>query len=413
MSQAECSDGSTNTAAGSRRHVRLLVRVACLAVALLCLLPLSDKAALLALVPSLSSFVAVCSILATRTIQPLLCLGLVAGLVALFKQRWFCRWVCPMGLCLDGASSLGRRLKCRPAQAMSVGQWVCALTLGGTIAGLPLFLWLDPLALFSSVLMLPEHNLLISAIPWLVVGSVLVISLLRPHLWCRGLCPLGAFQDLLFMMSRSVRTTLRPANETTHRSPWAQPMARRTLLGLLTGAGAAGILRASGRKAPAPLRPPGAVDERTIRGLCTRCGNCIRSCPYDVVRHHTGQQDWASLLTPVLNFDQDYCREDCTRCTQVCPSGALTKVDLDAKAHVRIGLAQVDMKLCLLGEDRECSACMRWCPYDAIRYVFSEVEYTLVPTIDPDKCNGCGACQVACPTNPQKAIQVIRSVHVS
>ena len=59
-------------------------------------------------------------------------------------------------------------------------------------------------------------------------------------------------------------------------------------------------------------------------------------------------------------------------------------------------MAQVDMNLCLLGEDRECSACMRWCPYNAIRYVFSEAEYILVPVIDAGKCNGCGACDRVC-----------------
>jgi NAD-dependent dihydropyrimidine dehydrogenase PreA subunit len=81
-------------------------------------------------------------------------------------------------------------------------------------------------------------------------------------------------------------------------------------------------------------------------------------------------------------------------------------VDLDNKPDIQIGLAKVDMNLCLLGEDNECSACMRWCPYNAIRYVFIEAEYTLVPVIDTEKCNGCGACEIACPTNPRKAIRV-------
>jgi ferredoxin len=33
--------------------------------------------------------------------------------------------------------------------------------------------------------------------------------------------------------------------------------------------------------------------------------------------------------------------------------------------------------------------------------------YTLTPQIDPNRCNGCGACEAACPTSPQKAIVVL------
>jgi MinD superfamily P-loop ATPase len=65
------------------------------------------------------------------------------------------------------------------------------------------------------------------------------------------------------------------------------------------------------------------------------------------------------------------------------------------------------MNVCLLGDERECAECKRWCPYGAIRYVFSEAEYTLIPTIEREKCNGCGACEAYCPTQPKKAIQLI------
>jgi len=281
------------------------------------------------------------------------------------------------------------------------------LTLGGAILGFPLFLWCDPLALFASAFLLTDrHQLLAGAVSFLIVALLLVMSLLRPQIWCRGLCPLGAFQDLLAIISRSVRSSLRPTTGSSGKGRSGHPVARRTILGLLAGAASAGILRLAGRETSRPLRPPGALEELSFKGLCTRCGNCIRSCPYGIISRDTEPHSLSGILTPILTFDKDYCREDCTRCTQVCPSGALTDVALKDKPDVHIGLPRVDMNLCLLGEDRECSACMRFCPYDAIRYVFSEASYTLVPVIDAGKCNGCGACETACPTAPRKAIRV-------
>ena len=414
MSNKELPDESVINPTGIRNHFRLLVRLVCLIGALLCLLPIRDNYALLAIVPALSSFVAVTSILTARTIQPILGLGLVTGFVALFRHRWFCRWACPMGLCLDGASCIGRRLKRKPYQAMSIGRWLFALTLGGAILGCPLFLWCDPLALFSGVFLLTkQHPPLAGAVSFLLVTLLLIFSLLWPHIWCRGLCPLGAFQDLLSIMSRSVRSVLRSTTNLPSCDHSGHPVARRTVLGLLVGVTSASILRFTGKESSRPLRPPGAVDELTFKGLCTRCGNCIRSCPHDIIRRDTEHHGFIGILTPVLTFDNNYCREDCNRCTLVCPSGALVGVDLDNKQDIQIGMAQVDMNLCLLGEDHECSACMRWCPYNAISYVFSEAEYMLVPVIDAGKCNGCGACEVACPTSPRKAIRVLSNAKLS
>jgi Pyruvate/2-oxoacid:ferredoxin oxidoreductase delta subunit len=68
----------------------------------------------------------------------------------------------------------------------------------------------------------------------------------------------------------------------------------------------------------------------------------------------------------------------------------------------------VNAELCLLSDDRECSACRNHCPYEAIRYVFSEKDYMLTVVIDAARCPGCGACQVVCPASPEKAIVVGR-----
>lgn len=407
MSNAGLRTDLTVASAGIRKHRRLLVRCTCLIAAVLCLLPASPNHWLVQYVPAMSTFVAVSSLLATRTFRAIMVLGLITGLVGILRHRWFCRWACPVGLCMDGASHLGRRLKRRPSQGIQFGRWLVALTLGGAILGYPLFLWLDPLALFAGILLATKYTMVsFSWVSILFFGVLLIASLLRPNLWCGRVCPLGALQDLISALFRYGLSLLSPKTKKTNTE---YQMARRTALGLVVGAGCAAAARQMGCKRTPPLRPPGAVEERTFVGLCTRCGNCIRVCPHQIIERDLGEKGWTGILTPVLSFENDYCREDCTRCTEVCPAGALVRVLPDEKPNIRIGLPSVDMDLCLLSEDRECSACMRWCPYDAIRYVFSEASYSLTPIIDPGRCNGCGACQAACPTKPVKAIRVVAS----
>jgi ferredoxin-type protein NapF len=177
-------------------------------------------------------------------------------------------------------------------------------------------------------------------------------------------------------------------------------------LGTAVGLAWAAAARKLHAKAPRCLRPPGALQETQFVGLCVRCGNCARACPTNIIEPDLGEHGIAGLLAPVVGFRDDYCREDCTRCTDVCPSGALVPLAVDDKLTAPIGRPRVDMNVCLLGDDRECAACRNNCPYSAIVYVFSEVEYTLTPQIDLNKCPGCGACELACPTTPGKAIVI-------
>ena len=201
-----------------------------------------------------------------------------------------------------------------------------------------------------------------------------------------------------------------------HGARWRDPEAkkrsplggirRRTVLGAIFGVVWASATLKARKGVAAPLRPPGAVPEDRFTGLCIRCGNCSRACPTNIISHQLGSQDIAGLLTPQVSFHADYCLETCNLCTEVCPSGALQPIPLDLKVHVPLGTPFVDMDLCLLGDDRECSHCRNYCPYEAISLQFSEELYTLTPIVNLDRCPGCGACQVACPTRPQRAIVV-------
>jgi len=289
-----------------------------------------------------------------------------------------------------------------------LGRWIVWLTIGGALIGYPLLIWLDPLAIFANFpFLFPPNSQFGMWLPATGFLAIVVLSIIWPQTWCNKLCPLGAFQDLLFSARISLHSIITRNNESKNKRILNLPISRRTVFGITAGVAVAYVTRTVGAKNSHPLRPPGALDESRFAGVCTRCGNCLRVCPSGIIERDIGQNGLSNLFTPVLSFDNDYCREDCTSCTEVCPSGALSRLSLKEKTGIQIGLPRVDMNVCLLGDDRECSMCKRWCPYDAIRYVFSETQYTLVPKIDPEKCNGCGACEAACPTEPHRAIVVL------
>jgi ferredoxin len=156
-----------------------------------------------------------------------------------------------------------------------------------------------------------------------------------------------------------------------------------------------------------PLRPPGSLGEDQFRAVCIRCGNCARACPGKILEPDFGASGLAGLLTPVVRFDEDYCREDCRLCGQVCPSGAIARLSLAEKRRQIIGPARVDDDLCWLVSGRECTACIQRCPYAAITLHSADGGFTTEPRVDLAKCTGCGACEVVCPVRPQRAIRVV------
>lgn len=395
-----------------RRILRLLGRLTALTLAVLLLLDVLPWDSAPVVVPAASPWVAVCSAIALRSVTWVVFLGVPVLLLSFWRRRWFCRYACPVGLLTEqaGRPMVWTRGACR--RLPHVGRWAALIGIAGACVGYPLLLWLDPLAILGGFFSVWRQPLsLATLLPAIGLPIVLVLSFLLPGAWCLRVCPLGALQELLAWRGRPRLVFHRhtPLAETTPEVTATRPgFPRRSILALGVGTVWATVTLRSLREAKAKgMRPPGAVDERSFSGLCVRCGNCMRTCPAGILHPDMGEHGMASLLTPVVRFTDDYCREGCNRCTQVCPSGAIARLTLDEKRQARMGVAQVDMDVCVLLDDRECQICKNHCPYEAIRIVWSDESYSNRPVVDPEKCPGCGACEVACITTPQKAIRVV------
>ena len=163
-----------------------------------------------------------------------------------------------------------------------------------------------------------------------------------------------------------------------------------------------------------PLVPAGSISVDNFITRCTACGLCISKCPENVLRPSTSM---VSLLQPTMSFERGWCRPDCTICSEVCPTGAITRITPEQKTSIRIGHAVWMKDFCLpFREGTDCGNCARHCPTAAIKMVrVCDLELSdkgsgnpmrRVPLIDENRCIGCGACEHYCPSEPMAAIYI-------
>ena len=156
-----------------------------------------------------------------------------------------------------------------------------------------------------------------------------------------------------------------------------------------------------------PLTPPGSLSAQNMALRCTGCQLCVSGCPNDVLRPST---DLMHLMQPIMSYEHGYCRPECTRCSEVCPAGAIKPIDREEKASIQIGHAVWVKKNCVpLTDNVECGNCARHCPTGAIEMVpldENDEESPYIPAINENACIGCGACEYVCPARPFSAIYV-------
>lgn len=139
---------------------------------------------------------------------------------------------------------------------------------------------------------------------------------------------------------------------------------------------------------PAAIRPPWS-SAQSIADHCTRCGDCIATCPKRIL---VSDRDGA----PAVDFGGNGCTF-CGGCADSCRAPVF-----DRALSPPWTLAVMISDQCLPRHGILCDSCRDACGDGAIRFARAAGR-TPVPAIDLDRCTGCGQCVSVC---PQSAISL-------
>ncbi|MGD2176670.1 MAG: 4Fe-4S binding protein, partial [Anaerolineae bacterium] len=299
--------------------------------------------------------------------------GVLLAVIALnlVAQRFWCRYLCPLGALLGLVSKVGlvrRRVNRRCTECGSCAR-VCPT---GTIR--------------------PGQGY--ASDP----GECTVC------LECLAACPMDAVDF--------------PARITSPEWNNYDPDRRRLLTSLGAAIAGIGLLQSNlfaNRNPSRLIRPPGARENGLLH-KCIRCGECIRACPTSAIQPAVTEAGLEGLWTPVLVPRAGYCDYSCSACGQVCPVQAIPPLNLEEKRQQVIGKAYIDENRCIAWADhQDCIVCEEMCPVPDKAIVLEEAEVRTGdgelatvqrPYVMRERCIGCGICEYKCPVNGEAAIRV-------
>lgn len=132
---------------------------------------------------------------------------------------------------------------------------------------------------------------------------------------------------------------------------------------------------------------PWSVEPKLFQKLCDRCGSCASVCENSIIA--SDKQGY-----PLVDFSRGVCNF-CGACAQICPQKAL---QFDPAVPPWY-LSAIITEECLLNNNVLCSTCTEHCDKGAISFRGTLMQQNKVLRVQPEKCNGCGACYSSCPVN--------------
>jgi len=130
------------------------------------------------------------------------------------------------------------------------------------------------------------------------------------------------------------------------------------------------------------VRPPYNKDDSLFLKYCLKCVDspCASMCEEEIIKIDNDK-------LPYMSFEKSGCTF-CAECVEACPADVLVSSEeesINAKFNI-------DINSCLAWNSVICSSCKDMCNDDAIAFLG-----VFRPTVDMDKCTGCGFCYGVCP----------------
>lgn len=132
------------------------------------------------------------------------------------------------------------------------------------------------------------------------------------------------------------------------------------------------------------IRLPWLKNDLVFTDSCTRCGECEKACPEQIIKQGDGG-------FPFIDFSIAEC-SFCQECVKSCKEDLfdLTKESAwEHKATVK--------DTCLNNQSVYCRSCAESCETEALEFNFTTTTM-VTPNVVAEDCTGCGACVSICPS---------------